>query len=72
MATYFLRLFQIACLHPVEMGLKDVVDFFTTGDSEDPEVPGTVNETEGIGELGLTNAEVWQIVAFLKALTDQK
>ena len=54
------------------LGLKEVVDFFNTGDSEEPEVPETVNETEGIGELGLTNDEVWQIVAFLKALTDQK
>jgi cytochrome c peroxidase len=55
--------------------LKEVVNFYNTRDVPEagwdaPEVPDTMNTTE-LGDLGLTRLEEWQLVAFLKALTDQ-
>ena len=54
--------------------LKEIVNFYNTRDAgawDDPEVPATVNTTE-LGNLGLSRQEEWQIVAFLKSLTDQR
>ena len=54
--------------------LRQVVSFYNTRDTAperwgDPEVPATVNHDE-LGDLGLTEQEVDDIVAFLKTLTD--
>jgi cytochrome c peroxidase len=54
--------------------LHQVVDFYNTRDVPEadwppPEVPETVNHDE-LGDLGLTDAEVDAIVAFLMTLTD--
>lgn len=52
--------------------LKDVVSFYNTRDVCNwpaPEVPQNIN-TEELGNLGLTNQEVDDIVAFLNTLTD--
>lgn len=53
--------------------LRSVVDFYNTRDVRAwpaPEVPATVNREE-LGNLGLTNQEVDDIVSFLNTLTDQ-
>ena len=52
--------------------LHQVVDFYNTRDLDGwppPEVPENVNQEE-LGNLGLTEAEVDTIVAFLETLTD--
>lgn len=52
--------------------LKDIVSFKNTRDVEDwgaPEVPDNMNTTD-IGDLGLTDPEVDDIIAFLMTLTD--
>jgi hypothetical protein len=52
--------------------LHEVVDFYNTRDLggwPPPEVPENVNQDE-LGNLGLTEAEVDTIVAFLETLTD--
>ena len=66
--------------------LKDVVHFYNTRDTKPvcstvddpqpgancwpaPEVAANVN-TEELGNLGLTEAEEWAIVAFMRALSD--
>ena len=54
--------------------LKEVVSFYNTRDTGNWDVPevnnyGTVN-TDELGDLGLTEQEVDDIVAFLKTLTD--
>jgi cytochrome c peroxidase len=54
--------------------LEEVVDFYNTRDVPGagwapPEVPETVNHDE-LGDLGLTDDEVDDIVAFLETLTD--
>jgi len=52
--------------------LHEVVDFYNTRDLggwPPPEVPENVNQEE-LGDLGLTEAEVDTIVAFLETLTD--
>lgn len=51
-----------------------MVEFYNTRDLEPerwgpPEVPATMN-TEELGNLGLSDQEVDDIVAFLKTLTD--
>lgn len=55
--------------------LAEIVSFYNTRDLptagwDDPEVPQNVN-TQEMGDLGLTRTEEFQIVAFLKTLTDQ-
>jgi cytochrome c peroxidase len=53
--------------------LKEVVDFYNTRDVDAkwaaPEVAANVN-TDELGDLGLTDAEVEAIVAFMRTLTD--
>lgn len=52
--------------------LRSVVDFDNTRDVKDwpaPEIPETVNHTE-LGSLGLTDAEVDDLLAFLGTLDD--
>jgi cytochrome c peroxidase len=52
--------------------LEEVVDFYNTRDVEPwppPEVPDNVN-TDELGDLGLTDQEVDDIVAFMMTLTD--
>jgi cytochrome c peroxidase len=52
--------------------LKEVVDFYNkrdVGTFDPPEVAENVN-TDELGDLGLTDAEVADIVAFLETLTD--
>ena len=53
--------------------LREVVDFYNTRDTRNdwgaPEVAENVN-TEELGNLGLTNAEVDAIVAFMNTLSD--
>jgi cytochrome c peroxidase len=53
--------------------LKEVVDFYNTRDVNpnwpDPEYPENIN-TEELGDLGLTDDEVYAIVAFMKTLSD--
>lgn len=53
--------------------LNEVVDFYNTRDVDpkwpDPEYPFNVN-TDELGDLGLTKAEVNAIVAFMKTLSD--
>ncbi|BCG63086.1 MAG: cytochrome c peroxidase [Methyloprofundus sp.] len=53
--------------------LKEVVDFYNTRDVDAkwaaPEVAANVNADE-LGDLGLTDAEVEAIVAFMRTLTD--
>jgi cytochrome c peroxidase len=52
--------------------LKEVVDFYNkrdVGSFDLPEVAENVNKDE-LGNLGLTDAEVADIVAFLGTLTD--
>jgi cytochrome c peroxidase len=52
--------------------LKEIVHFYNTWDVgtwESPEVPETVNDVE-LGDLGLSSLEEWQIVDFMKTLTD--
>jgi cytochrome c peroxidase len=54
--------------------LKDIVHFYNTRDLPEagwptPEYPDTMNTSE-LGNLGLTDAEEDDIVAFLKTLTD--
>ena len=54
--------------------LSEIVHFYNTRDTGDwaaPEVPTTVNKVDDLGNLGLTRQEEWQIVAFLRSLTDQ-
>lgn len=52
--------------------MEEIVNFYNTRDVADwelPEVPSNVNIE--IGNLGLTRQEEWQIVAFMRTLTDQ-
>lgn len=53
--------------------LREVVEFYNTRDIDnrwgEPEVPETVNFDE-LGNLGLTDSEIDDLVAFLKTLTD--
>ena len=53
--------------------LKESVDFYNTRDTRDdwgePEVSDNVN-TDELGDLGLSDAEVADIVAFMQTLTD--
>ncbi|MGB3212744.1 MAG: cytochrome c peroxidase [Desulforhopalus sp.] len=54
--------------------LNEIVNFNNTRDVamwDEPEVLTNLNTTE-LGNLGLTRQEEWQIVAFLKSLTDRK
>ena len=54
--------------------LREVINFYDTRDttfSEDPEVNQNVDQGGRIGELGLTNNEIDDLVAFLEALSDQ-
>ncbi|MEJ2308416.1 MAG: cytochrome c peroxidase [Gammaproteobacteria bacterium] len=58
----------------VFVSLEEVVDFYNTRDSEParwdaPEVAANVNDGE-LGDLGLADAEVDAIVAFMETLTD--
>jgi cytochrome c peroxidase len=53
--------------------LKDIVNFKNTRDVDDwamPEVSENLNTADNMGNLGLTDAEVDDIVAFLMTLTD--
>lgn len=55
--------------------LDGIVNFHNTRDVaawEDEEVSTNLVPTEVLGNLGLTPQEEWQLVAFLKALTDQR
>jgi hypothetical protein len=65
--------FPKAFLHNgVFTSLKEVVHFYNTRDVEawpPPEVPENVN-TEELGDLGLTDAEEYAIVAFMTTLSD--
>jgi len=76
--------FKVATLRNVELTppynhngvfetLREVVDFYNTRDTRNdwgpPEVADNVN-TEELGNLGLSNAEVDAIVAFMLTLTD--
>jgi len=54
--------------------LYEIVNFYNTRDVAGagwaaPEVPDTINVDE-LGDLGLTEAEEWAIVAFMKTLSD--
>ena len=52
--------------------LFEVVSFYNTRDTgpwPEPEVPENVNSEE-MGDLGLTNQEIEDIVAFLETLSD--
>mgnify|MGYP006076668055 CR=1 FL=1 len=54
--------------------LRDVINFYNTRDttfSEEPEVDQNVDQGGRIGELGLTDDEISDLVAFLEALSDQ-
>lgn len=56
--------------------LEEIVHFYNTRDVpqenwEDPEVRENMNDIE-LGNLGLTRQEEFQIVAFMKTLTDQQ
>lgn len=58
--------------HGLFHSLWDVVHFYNTRDIglwPPPEVPETVNKEE-LGDLGLTNQEMEDIVAFMLTLTD--
>ena len=53
--------------------LKDIVIFKSTRDFDDwelPEVPENIYIEDGMGNLGLTESQIDDIVAFLMALTD--
>ena len=54
--------------------LEEVIDFYNTRDTtftEQPEVDQNIDQGGRIGELGLTNSEISDLIAFLNTLTDQ-
>jgi cytochrome c peroxidase len=54
--------------------LREVINFYNTRDtifSEEPEVNQNVDQGGRIGELGLTDNEIDDLVVFLEALSDQ-
>nr|WP_236725768.1 c-type cytochrome [Candidatus Reidiella endopervernicosa] len=54
--------------------LTEVVEFYNTRDTtfpDPPEVSDNVDDFASIGELGLTNNEIADIVEFLETLSDQ-
>ncbi len=54
--------------------LWDVIAFYNTRDVEDwpqPEIPETINRDE-MGDLGLSNQDIEDIIAFLNTLTDDR
>jgi cytochrome c peroxidase len=54
--------------------LREVIDFYNTRDttfSDEPEVTENMDQGGRIGELGLNNNEIEDLLAFLDTLTDQ-
>ena len=54
--------------------LREVIDFYNTRDTtfpDAPEVNRNVDQGGRIGELGLTNNEIDDLIAFLETLSDQ-
>ena len=54
--------------------LREVIDFYNTRDTtfnDSPEVTENMDQGGRIGELGLNNNEIEDLLAFLDTLTDE-